>query len=185
MNAEDFSRQLEEIANAGDDFEYQSIQPTERWKGDENASEAVEPILRFMESHLDVDYGTPGALVHFVETFSSYEQKLVQSVEHRPTPQTLGMLNRVINGERDPKKRQALLATLGRVLERPQADSMTRTGRSTTWNFNCAPRQTFLNYPNDLPKAVYRTLSAAPPRSQHDRPKQVAQEPCDAWRRWC
>ena len=94
MNAEDFSRQLEEIANAGDDFEYQSIQLTERWKGDENASEAVEPILRFMESHPDVDYGTPGALVHFVETFSSYEQKLVQSVEHRPTPQTVGMLNR-------------------------------------------------------------------------------------------
>jgi hypothetical protein len=127
MNAEDFSRQLEEIANAGHDFEYQSIQLTERWKGDENASEAVEPILRFMESHPDVDYGTPGALVHFVETFSSYEQKLVQSVEHRPTPQTVGMLNRVINGERDPQKRQALLATLERVLEHPQGDSMTRS----------------------------------------------------------
>jgi hypothetical protein len=127
MNSEDFSRQLGEIANAGDDFEYQSIQLTERWKGDENASEAVEPILRFMESHPDVDYGTPGALVHFVETFSSYERKLVQSVEHRPTPQTVGMLNRVINGERDPKKRQALLATLERVLEHPQADSMTRS----------------------------------------------------------
>jgi hypothetical protein len=121
------SNSVEEIANAGDDFEYQSIQLTERWKGDENASEAVEPILRFMESHPDVDYGTPGALVHFVETFSSYEQKLVQSVEHRPTPQTVGMLNRAINGERDPKKRQALLATLERVLGHPQADSMTRS----------------------------------------------------------
>ena len=90
MNARDFSRQLEEIANAGDDFEYQSIQLTERWKGDENAAETVEPILRFMESHPDVDYGTPGALVHFVETFSSYEQKLVQSVEHRPTSHPWG-----------------------------------------------------------------------------------------------
>ena len=128
MNADDVARQLEEIANAGDDFEYQSTQLTERWKNDVNGAEAVEPILRFMESHPDVDYGTPGALVHFVETFSGYEQKLVQSVERQPTPDTVGMLNRVINGKRrDPKKRQVLLATLKRVLENPQADSMTRS----------------------------------------------------------
>jgi hypothetical protein len=112
-----------------------------------------------MESHPDVDYGTPGALVHFVETFSSYEQKLVQSVEHRPTAQTVGMLNRVINGERDLKKRQALLATLERVLEHPQGDSMTRCRASTTWNFNYAPRQAFLNYPNDLLKAYRRSVA--------------------------
>jgi hypothetical protein len=128
MNADDVARQLEEIANAGDDFEYQSTQLTERWKNDVNGAEAVEPILRFMESHPDVEYGTPGALVHFVETFSGYEQKLVQSVERQPTPDTVGMLNRAINGERrDPKKRQVLLATLMRVLENPQADSMTRS----------------------------------------------------------
>jgi hypothetical protein len=57
MNADDVARQLEEIANAGDDFEYQSTQLTERWKNDENGAEAVGPILRFMESHHDVDYG--------------------------------------------------------------------------------------------------------------------------------
>lgn len=106
------------IANAGDDFEYQSGQLTEKWKNDVNGAEAVEPILRFMESHPDVEYGTPGALVDFVETFSGYEQKLVQSVERQPTPHTVGMLNRSINGNRrDPKKRPALLETLKRVLE--------------------------------------------------------------------
>ncbi len=48
--------------------------------------------------------------------------------ERQPTPDTVGMLNRVINGKRrDPKKRQVLLATLKRVLENPQADSMTRS----------------------------------------------------------
>jgi hypothetical protein len=128
MNADDVARQLEEIANAGHDFEYQSTQLTERWKNDVNGDEAVEPILRFMEGHPDVEYGTPEALVHFVETFSGYEQKLVQSVERQPTPDTVGMLNRLINGERrNPEKRQVLLATLMRVLENPQADSMTRS----------------------------------------------------------
>ena len=128
MNADDVARQLEEIANAGDDFEYQSTQLTESWKNDVNGAEAVEPILRFMESHPDVEYGTPGALVHFVETFSGYEEKIVQSVERQPTHNTVGMLNRAINGERrDPKKRQVLLAALMRVLENPQTDSRTHS----------------------------------------------------------
>jgi hypothetical protein len=28
--------------------------------------EAVEPIPRFMEAHPSIDYGVPGALVHFL-----------------------------------------------------------------------------------------------------------------------
>jgi hypothetical protein len=46
MSGHDFATQLEEIANAGDDFEYQSIQLTERWKKGGNGAEAVLPILR-------------------------------------------------------------------------------------------------------------------------------------------
>ena len=118
-------------------------------------AEAVEPILRFMESHPDVDYGAPGALVPFVEIFSGYEQKLVQLLERQPTPHTVGMLNRAINGKRhDPKKRQALLATLKRVLENPQADSMTRSRAFDYLEFQNAARQTFLNYPNNLPQGL-------------------------------
>jgi len=29
--------------------------------------EAIEPILRFMERHPDLDFGMPGHLVHFLE----------------------------------------------------------------------------------------------------------------------
>ena len=74
MNAADATRELEEIANAGDDFEWQSGQLTAKWEGDPKGFEAVEPILRFIKKHPDVDYGTPGPLVHFVETFPNYEE---------------------------------------------------------------------------------------------------------------
>lgn len=53
-----------------------------------------------MEMNPSIDYGMPGPLVHFVETYfgRGYEQKLVDSVRRRPTEHTLWMLNRVING---------------------------------------------------------------------------------------
>ena len=128
MNAADATRELEEIARAGDDFEWQSRQLTAKWEGDPKGFEAVEPILRFMENHPDVDYGTPGPLVHFVETFPNYEEKLIKSVERQPTPNTLGMLNRVINSKRnDAQEWRAAIAVLERVLENHAADAMTRS----------------------------------------------------------
>jgi hypothetical protein len=130
MNATDATRQLEEIANAGDDFAWQSGQLTEKWEADPNAFEAVEPILRFMENHREVDYGAPGPLVHFVETFPNYEPKVVESVERRPTPHTVWMLNRIINGTRDIQKREALISVLEQVIKNPAADSMTRDSAS-------------------------------------------------------
>jgi hypothetical protein len=128
MNAADATRELEEIASAGDDFEWQSGQLTAKWEGDPKGFEAVEPILRFMENHPDVDYGTPGPLVHFVETFPNYEEKLIESVERQPTPNTVGMLNRMINGKRDDAQEwQAAISVLERVLENHAADAMTRS----------------------------------------------------------
>jgi len=128
MNAADATRELEEIASAGNDFEWQSGQLTARWKADPTGFEAVEPILRFMENHPDLDYGTPGPLVHFVETFPNYEEKLFESVERQPTPNTVGMLNRVINGKlNDPQQWRAAISVLERVLENHAADAMTRS----------------------------------------------------------
>lgn len=129
MNPSEVTAELEGIADAGDDFEWQSLRLTEKWKSDPNGFEAVEPILRFMEKHPGVDYGAPGPLVHFVECFHclhDYQGKLVQSVERQPTPHTVGMLNRMINGTPDPTARQALISVLERVLHNAAADPMTR-----------------------------------------------------------
>jgi hypothetical protein len=81
--------------------------------------DAVEPVLKLMEEHEDIDFGTPGPLVHFVETFfrQGYETKLVESLRRRPTDHTLWMLNRMINGV-DAKQRKTLVALLDEILAR-------------------------------------------------------------------
>jgi len=114
MNSADVTAQLESIAAAGDDFEWQS---------------------RFMEGHPEIDYGPPGRLVHFVETFPNYEEKLLESIERQPTPHTVGMLNRVINGKHDPQERRAILLVMARVLENAAADAMTRNRASDYLEF--------------------------------------------------
>jgi hypothetical protein len=76
--------------------------------------EAVEPVLRFMESHPTLDYGAPGALTHFIERFwrHGYEEKLLASVRRRPTEHTTWLLNRVINGEKDEAVRGTYIAVM-------------------------------------------------------------------------
>jgi hypothetical protein len=130
MNAADAKRQLQEIADAGDDFEWQTGQLTAKWKDDPNGCEAVEPILQFMENHPEVDYGTPGPLVLFVEAFSCYERKLIESIQRKPTPNTVGMLNRVINSKSDPQQRRTVISVLEGVVENLAADAMTRSRAS-------------------------------------------------------
>ena len=49
------------------DFSYRANEITDAWEADGIAAEAVSPILRFMEQHPDLDYGSPGPLTHFVE----------------------------------------------------------------------------------------------------------------------
>jgi hypothetical protein len=125
--ADSVTTQLEGIAAAGDDFESQSHKLTVKWGDEPKRREVLEAILRFMERHPEIEYGTPGALVHFVETFPGYEETLVESVEHQPTPHTAWMLNRVINGKRDdPKERRAFMLVMEHVLVNGAADAPTR-----------------------------------------------------------
>ncbi|MEO3946407.1 hypothetical protein [Gorillibacterium sp. CAU 1737] len=62
----------------------------------------VEPILQLMEECPEADFGQPGPLTHFLETFykNGYEERLVQSVKRKPTLHTVWLMNRIMN---DPK----------------------------------------------------------------------------------
>ena len=89
---------------------------------------AVPTILRFIEEHPDVDFGAPGPLVHFVERFyaKGYEAELLASLARHPVPHTVWMLNRVINGTKKPKEREALVAQLRAVGAHPKANAETK-----------------------------------------------------------
>lgn len=68
--------------------------------------EAVTPLLQLMERHPLDDFGMPGAIVHFVETFykNGYEELLLESIKRRPTMHTTWMLNRIMNADKENKE---------------------------------------------------------------------------------
>jgi len=118
----DVTRQLERII--GDDFESRSAALVAAWSKSGRTVDVVEPILRFMESHPAIDYGSPGELVHFVEEFAGkgYEAMLLQSLERRPTSHTLWMLNRIINATKAQPEKNRLIALMRAVRAHPAAD---------------------------------------------------------------
>ena len=64
----------------------------------------VDPVLDFISKHPEVDFGTPGELVHFVERFyhQGYEELLMESVLKSPTAHNIWMLHRCYNAH-DPE----------------------------------------------------------------------------------
>lgn len=73
----------------------------------ENSFDAIEPILKLVERSPDVDYGGPGPLAHFMETYykKGYEELLLRSIERKPTEYTLYLLHRLINDEENPNRK--------------------------------------------------------------------------------
>ena len=121
------AEQLSRAAASGDDFWRALYALTDTWTAAGVGLDAVEPILRFMEQHPDLDYGTPGAVVHFMESFygAGYEDRVLASIDRRPTKHTVWMLNRLINGAKQRAERQRLVAKLESVLAHPRADADT------------------------------------------------------------
>src|SRR5262249_4038043 len=117
---------LEQLRAAAcrDDYPQRISVLAQGWSEQPDGFGAVEPILQFMEEHPSLDHGTPGPLVHFVETFfgKGNEELLLASLERKPVRHTVWMLNRLINGTHDIRKRQRLLDALSRAKEHAMAD---------------------------------------------------------------
>lgn len=87
----------------------------------------IEALLHILEDFPETDFGAPGPIVHYAERFfrQGYEAKLVESLQRRPTPHTLWMLNRVLNGVEGSEKLE-FIEVLDSILVRPDLDSATR-----------------------------------------------------------
>lgn len=83
-----------------DDFEVVMTDCMETVESDYNELSSIEPLLQLMERHPLTSFGSPGPIVHFVETFykKGYEEKLISSLKRMPTVHTVWMLHRIING---------------------------------------------------------------------------------------
>ena len=127
MPSDEFTKQLEDISGDAN-FVLRSYQLVERWESAHVGVEACEPVLRFMEDHPNIDFGTPGPLVHFIERFNqkAFEEKLLESLRRKPTDHTVWMLNRLINWTKDAAERSRYLAELRLIAENPVANSDAR-----------------------------------------------------------
>ena len=92
-----YFNQLKE-AMLEEDF-YETNDVIGKIKREENGLEYISAIFGIMEKNPNVDYGIPGPIVHFMETYykKGYEDLLLQSVINMPTSHTVWMLNRVMN----------------------------------------------------------------------------------------
>lgn len=81
-------------------------------------------ILHFIEAHPEIDFSTPGPLVHFMERFhgKGYEERLAESLRRKPTSATVWMLNRVINGTKSIDLRRQWIETMQDAGRNPRAD---------------------------------------------------------------
>lgn len=123
MQISDITDQLEALARSRDDFAARTCDLTEAWLAAGVGIEAVEAVLRFMESQPSLDFGSPGPLVHFVERFNgeAYRDALRASLERKPTSHTAWMLNRVANGARTREGRIDLIDLMERARRNPAA----------------------------------------------------------------
>ena len=73
----------------------------------QNSFDAVKPILDLIERSPDIDYGGPGPLGSFLETFynnSEYENLLETSVRQKPKAFNVFLLDRIIADKKNKKR---------------------------------------------------------------------------------
>lgn len=114
-------RDLEKAVKSEDLLQTNEI--IEKIKNEKDSFEYIEPMLRLIEENSNLDFGDPGPMVHFMESYyhRGYEQFLIQSIERKPTVHTIWMLNRILN---DPNllNRQMYIEMLNELMTRTDLD---------------------------------------------------------------
>jgi len=87
---------------------------------------AITEMFAVMERLPECDLGSPGPLVHTLETFSGYEEELVKSVRRRPTALSVWMINRILNTDLASDVRREFMALLRDSEVHPEATSEAR-----------------------------------------------------------
>ena len=91
----------------------------------EYSTELAAPILFSTMERLDgCDLGSPGPLVHTLESMSNYQCFLKESLIRKPTPLSVWMINRIVN--RTPSNTADWLSLLKRSSSHPAASAATK-----------------------------------------------------------
>jgi hypothetical protein len=113
----------DDLINDNEKFLYELM---DEWEKAENKEKAIPSIFRLIEKYPHARLGSPGPLVHALETTKDYEGELHISLIRKPTPLTLWMYNRLINVEKNPKIIKGHLDRLKLFEKHPLTDVRTK-----------------------------------------------------------
>ncbi len=109
---------IQQADQTGDKYKFQdpAYDIIEEVQLRENPFDAVRPILTMIENAPAIDFGGPGPLGSFLESFyhEGYEEELVASLKRKPTEYTVALMFRLIADADNPNREEyrALLKTL-------------------------------------------------------------------------
>jgi hypothetical protein len=83
--------------------------------------EVAPMLLHFLERLEGCDLGSPGSIVHTLESMTGYESFLAESLARKPTALSASMVNRIANADRPDKL--VWLRLLRGVVSNPVASS--------------------------------------------------------------
>ena len=93
---------------------------------------AIPELFSVMERMPEVDLGSPGPIVHTLETLKGYEAELMRSVRRSPSLLSLWMINRILNTDLPNNIRQSYMSVLSQAANRPD---VSKTIRDDARNF--------------------------------------------------
>ena len=92
-------------------------------------------IERFPDPDAHTSLGTPGPLVHAIESIEGYEDELLQSLDRRPTTYTVLMINRILNISVSEDQRKKFMSLLLDTTHHPKASEDTIRDALSFYNF--------------------------------------------------
>ncbi|WP_148289207.1 hypothetical protein [Herbaspirillum sp. B65] len=86
----------------------------------------IPAILSLIERYPEAELGSPGTLVHELESIPGYQPFLRESVLRQPTDLSTWMVNRILNSELPQDIRAGWLSVLSEVTKHPLASKILR-----------------------------------------------------------
>lgn len=104
------------------DDEFRLYEITKDFGEISDRASVVPAMFALMERCPDADLGSPGPMVHAIESLGvkAYEEDLAESVRRRPMYLNIWMVNRILNAERDPGRRRMWVDLLRSTLTHPR-----------------------------------------------------------------
>lgn len=102
----------------------------------QDSGKVIPALFNLVEKYPAADFGAPGPIVHTLESFDGqYEDYLFISLNKKPAPLTVLMLNRIINALIDPIVKRKYIDLLHQISISKNAHEMAKTDAKEFYDY--------------------------------------------------